>query len=180
MLFYSIIHEHPSFRNPEYQFVFVYNVIYVFKFIYLLYYNVLHYNVYIVNTYVLSIYLILNVIHYLTNAKICYMIKKSIMYSKGCDYMKIPQFYPEEFIRLLHRAVGNDPFLHCRPETKEIINLILLTDYQEREDDIEYLMDMINYEIRKKGYDGPKRRFPATKHLDRLCADPLYITCRPQ
>lgn len=93
--------------------------------------------------------------------------------------MKIPQFHFEEFVRLLQRASGNDAFLHCKPETKERIKQILLTDYPEQEDDIEYLMDMINYEMRKKGYYGPKRRFPATKYLDRLCSDPLYITCRP-
>ena len=94
--------------------------------------------------------------------------------------MKIPQFHLEEFIRLLHRAAGNDDFFHCRPETKRIINLILLTEYQEREDDIEYLMDMINYEMRRRGYHGPKRRVPATRYLDQLCAGPLYLTCGPK
>lgn len=90
--------------------------------------------------------------------------------------MNVPQFHLEEFTRLLHRAAGADDFLHCRPETKVIIRQILWTDYPEQEDDIEYLMDMINYEMRKKSYHGPKRRFPATKHLDRLCSGPLYIT----
>ena len=94
--------------------------------------------------------------------------------------MKIPQFHLEEFTRLLHRASGNDAFLHCAPETKEIIRQLLTTDYPEQEDDIEYLMDMINYEMRKRGYSGPKRRFPATKYLDLLCKEPLYITCEPQ
>lgn len=93
--------------------------------------------------------------------------------------MMIPQFHLEEFIRLLHRASGNDDFLHCRPETKEMIRLILSTDYPEQKDDIEYLMDMINYEMRRRRYSGPKRRFPATRYLDRLCKDPLYITCGP-
>lgn len=94
--------------------------------------------------------------------------------------MKVPQFHLEEFTRLLHRASGIDAFLHCAPETKEIIRRILTTDYPEQEDDIEYLMDMINYEMRRRGYSDPKRRFPATKYLDRLCRDPLYITCEPQ
>lgn len=89
--------------------------------------------------------------------------------------MKVPQFHLEEFIRLLERASCGDEFIHCRPETTRIIRQILQTDYPEREDDIEYLMDMINYEMRKKDYRGPKRRFPVTRHLDRLCADPLYI-----
>ena len=94
--------------------------------------------------------------------------------------MKVPQFHLEEFTRLLHRASGTDAFLHCAPETKDIIRQILTTDYPEQEDDIEYLMDMINYELRKRGYSGPKRRFPATKYLDQLCRDPLYITSEPQ
>lgn len=90
--------------------------------------------------------------------------------------MRVPQFKLEEFTRLLQRAAGNDSFLHCRPETKAILQRILSTDYPEQADDIEFLMDMINYEMRKKKYSGQKRHFPATKYLDQLCAEPLYIT----
>lgn len=89
--------------------------------------------------------------------------------------MRTPQFKLEEFTRLLQRAADNDSFLHCNPETKAVLQQILSTDYPEQEDDIEFLMDMINYEMRKREYSGQKRRFPATKYLDRLCAEPLYI-----
>ncbi len=41
-------------------------------------------------------------------------------------------------------------------------------------------MDMINCEMRQKDYSGLKRRFPATKYLDRLCKNPLYITYETQ
>ena len=90
--------------------------------------------------------------------------------------MKVPQFHFEEFTRLLERAAGADGFLHCRPHTKTVIRQILSTEYLEQEDDIEFLMDMVNYELRKRNYTGQKRRFPATRILDQLCDEPLYIS----
>lgn len=90
--------------------------------------------------------------------------------------MKTPQFFYEEFTRLLERAASGDDFLHCNPHTKAVIRQILSTDYLEQEDDIEFLMDMVNHEMRKRNYTGQKRRFPATKLLDQLCSEPLYIS----
>lgn len=89
--------------------------------------------------------------------------------------MKVPQFHYEEFARLLERAAGTDEFLHCSAHTKAVLRRLLSTDYPEQEDDIEFLMDMVNYEMRRRNYTGQKRRFPVTKILDRLCNEPLYI-----
>ena len=80
--------------------------------------------------------------------------------------MKTPQFFYEEFTRLLERAASGDDFLHCNPQTKAVIQQILSTDYPEQEDD----------EMRKRNYTGQKRRFPATKLLDQFCSEPLYIS----
>lgn len=90
--------------------------------------------------------------------------------------MNIPQFHTAEFERLLERAAdGRDSFYHCSAETVAVIKDILYTDYPEREDDIEFLMDMVNYQLRKSGYQGRKPRFPVSRHLDQFCAEPLYI-----
>lgn len=60
--------------------------------------------------------------------------------------MTIPQFQAAEFERLLKRvAGGKDSFYHCSAATVAIIKDILYTDYPEREDDIEFLMDA-NYD----------------------------------
>lgn len=90
--------------------------------------------------------------------------------------MKIPQFKLEEFTRLLQRVVDGDDFLHCNSHTRTVITEILKSDYPEKQDDIEFFMDMINREMRKRHYTGQKRRFPATKLLDQLCCEPLYIS----
>lgn len=89
--------------------------------------------------------------------------------------MKTPQFFYKEFSRLLERAAGDDNFLHCNSHTKTVLRQILSTDYPEQEDDIEFLMDMVNYKMRNRNYTGQKHRFPATKILDQLCSEPLYI-----
>lgn len=70
--------------------------------------------------------------------------------------MNTPQFHIAEFERLLKRAVsGRDSFYHCSAETVATIKDILHTDYPEREDDIEFLMDMVNYRMRQSDYKGP-------------------------
>lgn len=90
--------------------------------------------------------------------------------------MKIPQFHTAEFIKLLERVIsGKNSFYHCSSSTISTLKAILHTNYPEREDDIEFLMDMINYQMRQEGYSGPKLRFPVSKHLDRFCKEPLYI-----
>lgn len=90
--------------------------------------------------------------------------------------MNTPQFHIAEFERLLKRIVGGrDDFYHCSPATVSAIKVILGTAYPEKKDDIEFLMDMVNYRMRQSGYKGSKPRFPISRHLDQLCAEPLYI-----
>lgn len=81
--------------------------------------------------------------------------------------MNTPQFHIAEFERRLKRvAGGHDDFYHCSPATINIIKAILDTAYPEKEDDIEFLMDMVNYQMRLSVYKGPKPRFPISRHLD--------------
>ena len=90
--------------------------------------------------------------------------------------MSIPQFHIAEFERLLERVIGGrDNFFHCSAATVATIKEIMYTDYPEKEDDIEFLMDMVNYQMRQSGYKGPKPRFPISRHLDQFCSEPLYI-----
>lgn len=90
--------------------------------------------------------------------------------------MATPQFLYAEYLRLLERVILNKSgFYHCRPETICTLHQILYTDYPYREDDLEYLMDMTNYYIRKSGYSGRKSRFPISKYLDMICRDEFYI-----
>lgn len=93
--------------------------------------------------------------------------------------MRIPQFKIVEFIRLLERVIKeNESYYHCEPFTVAVLSQILVTDYPEQEDDIEFLMDMINYQMRTKKYTGRKSYFPVSKHLDQLVKEPLYINAR--
>lgn len=90
--------------------------------------------------------------------------------------MAAPQFLYAEYIRLLERVILNKSGLyHCKSETINILHQILYTEYPYQEDDIEYLMDMTNYHMRKSGYSGRKSRFPVSKYLDLICQDEFYI-----
>ncbi len=89
--------------------------------------------------------------------------------------MKVPQFHLEEFMRFLQKVVNGES-LHCSLHTKLILHKILCSNYPEKTEDIEFLMDMVNYEMRKKHYTGHKQRFPATRLLDQLCYEPLYLS----
>nr|WP_303661550.1 hypothetical protein [Bacteroides intestinalis] len=98
-------------------------------------------------------------------------------YYKGGDYMAAPQFLYAEYLRLLERVILNKSgFYHCKPETLCVLRQILYTEYPYQEDDIEYLMDMTNYYIRKSGYTGRKSRFPISKYLDAISKDEFYIS----
>lgn len=91
--------------------------------------------------------------------------------------MAAPQFLYAEYLRLLERVILNkSEFYHCKPETLCILRQILYTEYPYQEDDIEYLMDMTNYYIRKSGYTGRKSRFPISKYLDAISKDEFYIS----
>ncbi len=90
--------------------------------------------------------------------------------------MAAPQFLYAEYLRLLERVILNKSgFYHCKPKTLCMLRQILYTEYPYQEDDIEYLMDMTNYYIRKSGYSGRKSRFPISKYLDLICQDEFYI-----
>lgn len=90
--------------------------------------------------------------------------------------MAAPKFLYAEYLRLLERVILNKSgFYHCRPETICVLRQILYTDYPYQEDDLEYLMDMTNYYMRKSGYSGRKSRFPISKYLDLICRDDFYI-----
>ena len=90
--------------------------------------------------------------------------------------MAAPQFLYAEYLRLLEQVILNKSgHYHCRPETICTLRHILYTDYPYQEDDLEYLMDMTNYYIRKSGYSGRKSRFPISKYLDLICRDKFYI-----
>ena len=90
--------------------------------------------------------------------------------------MAAPQFLYAEYLRLLERVILNKSgFYHCKPKTLCMLHQILYTEYPYQEDDIEYLMDMTNYYIRKSGYSGRKSRFPISKYLDIICQDEFYI-----
>lgn len=90
--------------------------------------------------------------------------------------MAAPQFLYAEYLRLLKRVILNrSGFYHCRPETICTLRKIVYTDYPYQQDDLEYLMDMTNYYIRKSGYSGRKSRFPISKYLDMICKDEFYI-----
>lgn len=91
--------------------------------------------------------------------------------------MVVPQFLYAEYLRLLERIILNrSGFYHCKPETLCVLRQILYTEYPYQEDDIEYLMDMTNYHMRKSEYSGRKSRFPISKYLDTICQDELYIS----
>ena len=91
--------------------------------------------------------------------------------------MAAPQFLYAEYLRLLERVILNKSgFYHCKPETLCVLRQILYTEYPYQEDDIEYLMDMTNYYIRKSGYIGGKSRFPISKYLDAISKDEFYIS----
>lgn len=90
--------------------------------------------------------------------------------------MSAPQFLYAEYLRLLERIIlDKSGHYHCRPETICTLRQILYTEYPYREDDLEYLMDMTNYHIRKSGYSGKKSRFPISRYLDLICRDEFYI-----
>ena len=86
------------------------------------------------------------------------------------------QFKYKEFLRILERVAGNsDSAYHCTPNTIQVIRNILHTDYPYQQDDIEYIMDVMNYHLRCQQYTGNKQRFPISRYLDQICSDDLYV-----
>ena len=89
----------------------------------------------------------------------------------------IKQYKYKEFERLLERVAADDQgAYHCTPETVRSIRDILHTKYPYQQDDIEYILDVVNYHLRRLQYKGDKQRFPVSKYLDMICKDEFYIT----
>lgn len=86
------------------------------------------------------------------------------------------QFTYKEFWRILTRVTHNDDTYHCNSDTIQLLRNILDTDYPYQEDDIEYLLDVTNYHLRRLQYKGVKQRFPISSYLDLICKDDFYIT----
>lgn len=81
-----------------------------------------------------------------------------------------------EFYRLLEKIVLNESGMyHCHADTIALLKQILYSDYEYQKDDIEYIMDMINYYMNDSGYSGKKSRFPLCKYLDLICQGDFYI-----
>ena len=80
------------------------------------------------------------------------------------------QYKLPEFIRLLeHIATDKDQSFHCSDSTYTTISKLL-----ETEDDLEYLMDIVNISLEHTGCTN-KKRFPVSKYLDWACSNNLYI-----
>lgn len=91
--------------------------------------------------------------------------------------MKLPfvQYKPQEFIRLLERvSTQRNESYHCKDFTYDTIEKILKTDYEERQADIDYLMDIVNVILEKRNCQN-KKTFPISKYLDWACANELYV-----
>lgn len=87
----------------------------------------------------------------------------------------IAQYKNKEFRRLLLRVVKERDFsFHCKKSTYDTINMLLTTEYNGKNDDIDYLMDVVNAGLKKKGCTD-KRRFPISKCLDQACQNSLYL-----
>lgn len=87
----------------------------------------------------------------------------------------IAQYKNKEFRRLLARvAKERDLSFHCKKSTYDTIATLLASEYNGKDDDIDYLMDIVNTGLKKKSCTD-KRRFPVSKCLDRACEDRLYL-----
>lgn len=85
------------------------------------------------------------------------------------------QYKNMEFRRLLKKiATERESSYHCKDETYETISKMLTTDYPEKDDDIDYLMDIINICLARKSCTD-KKHFPISKYLDWACQNDLYI-----
>ena len=89
--------------------------------------------------------------------------------------IKPAQYGLPEFIKLLERvAIDKDQSFHCSNFTYATISKLLETEYDEKEDDLEYLLDIINISLEQTGCTN-KKRFPVSKYLDWACSNDLYI-----
>jgi len=90
---------------------------------------------------------------------------------------KLPcaQYKTQEFLRLLTNiAEKRNKSYHCQESTYEIISKLLSTEYKHKDDDIDYLMDVVNSSLAYKKCQR-KNTFPVSKYLDWACQKELYI-----
>ena len=79
------------------------------------------------------------------------------------------QFQYLEFMSALQKLLeSNENRFQCRYSTKMTVDRILRTEYPYKEDDIEYLLDMVNYEMRLTDYDSKKKYYKLGKVLDKI------------
>lgn len=80
-----------------------------------------------------------------------------------------------KFITLLeHVSIAKDQSYHCSDSTYATISRLLETEYDEKDDDLEYLMDIVNISLEHTGCTN-KKHFPVSKYLDWACSNNLYI-----
>ena len=79
------------------------------------------------------------------------------------------QFQYLEFMSALQKLLeSTENRFQCRYSTKKTVPKILYTDYPYQEDDVEYLLDMVNYEMRLTDYDSKKKYYKLGKVLDKI------------
>ena len=85
------------------------------------------------------------------------------------------QYKPQEFARFLTRVSSErNHSYHCKESTYDTISKILNTDYDEKDADLDYLMDIVNIVLEKKNCQN-KKTFPISKYLDWACESELHI-----
>lgn len=87
----------------------------------------------------------------------------------------IVQYKNKEFRRLLSRVVNERGLsFHCKKSTYDTISALLSSDYFGKDDDIDFLMDVVNNALKKRGCTD-KRHFPISSCLDQACQNCLYL-----
>lgn len=87
----------------------------------------------------------------------------------------IAQYKNKEFRRLLARvAEEREHSFHCEKYTYDTIATLLTTEYNGKDDDIDFLMDIVNFNLKKRCCTD-KRRFPISRCLDMACHNRLYL-----
>lgn len=85
------------------------------------------------------------------------------------------QFKYLEFVNKLHKVLEDkETRYHCKYKTRVKLENILGIDYPYKEDDIEYLMDMVNYHMRNTGYDSKKKYYKLGQVLDSIMAESVF------
>ena len=92
------------------------------------------------------------------------------------------QFQYLEFMNALQKLLTcTENRFQCRYSTKKMVERILSTEYPYKEDDIEYLLDMVNYEMRLTDYDSKKKYYKLGKVLDKIIPESEFYVdqCAP-